>query len=48
MEVSDHLKFRKMVWTYTIMLLNLIADASYDQKPDKQMLTATHPDITPS
>jgi hypothetical protein len=39
--MSDHVKFRKMeLWTYTIVLLNLIADVSYDQSLKNQMLEA--------
>lgn len=38
--MSDHLKFRKMeLWTYTIVLLNMIADVSFDQSLEKQMLS---------
>lgn len=37
--MTDHNKFRKKeLWTYTVTLLNLIADASFDQPIEKQIL----------
>ena len=37
--MTDHNKFRKKeLWTYTVTLLNLIADASFEQPIEKQVL----------
>jgi len=43
--MTDHNKFRKKeLWTYTVTLLNLIADASFEQPIEKQVL---HRQIAP-
>jgi hypothetical protein len=37
--MTDHNKFRKKeLWTYTVTLLNLFADVSFDQPIEKQIL----------
>lgn len=44
--MADHGKFRKKeLWSYTVTLLNLIAEVSYDQPLQKQIMY-TAPDVS--